>query len=138
MEGETTLVQETEDSKTSRLQYFFIGILFAGLVIVVIAAPPRHLKVPWLSRTCSLKKSSVLNSIRHAPRYGDFFYIHSVRVITTTHQGVFLLAGPNRSNVPRRVPERQPKINQPVLLVVRENLGEVVVALVVWPLLHRR
>ncbi|KAL3186793.1 hypothetical protein MRX96_026942 [Rhipicephalus microplus] len=41
MEGETTLVQEAEDSKTSRLQYFFIGILFAGIVIAVIFAPAK-------------------------------------------------------------------------------------------------
>ncbi|KAL3190271.1 hypothetical protein MRX96_019809 [Rhipicephalus microplus] len=41
MEDETTLVQEVEDSKTSRLQYFLIGMLFAGLVIAVIFASAK-------------------------------------------------------------------------------------------------
>ncbi|KAL3190280.1 hypothetical protein MRX96_019815 [Rhipicephalus microplus] len=41
MEAETTLAQEAEDSKTSRLQYFLIGILFAGLVIAMIFTPAK-------------------------------------------------------------------------------------------------
>ncbi|KAL3190285.1 hypothetical protein MRX96_019820 [Rhipicephalus microplus] len=41
MEGETTLVQEAENSKISRLKYFLIGILFAGLVIAVIFAAEK-------------------------------------------------------------------------------------------------
>ncbi|KAL1480137.1 hypothetical protein MTO96_051288 [Rhipicephalus appendiculatus] len=66
LEAEAAVAQEAEDSKTSTLQYFLIGILFAGLVIAAILATANAPGGPLAPH--DLLPEEERRPVRHRPR----------------------------------------------------------------------